>query len=98
MLNTLAVFQHSAFSIDQDSSLSIEHSALSAAVSENTGRISVHHSAGGAPGGGCWSDRISASHSMTRGCEEACAAKQRRSEEHTSELQSHHDLVCRLLL
>src|SRR5437773_4802993 len=25
-------------------------------------------------------------------------APQRRSEEHTSELQSHHDLVCRLLL
>src|SRR5437667_8652602 len=25
-------------------------------------------------------------------------ALQRRSEEHTSELQSHHDLVCRLLL
>src|SRR5437773_9511694 len=25
-------------------------------------------------------------------------ARQRRSEEHTSELQSHHDLVCRLLL
>src|SRR5437667_5671601 len=24
--------------------------------------------------------------------------RQRRSEEHTSELQSHHDLVCRLLL
>src|SRR5471032_1316605 len=27
-----------------------------------------------------------------------CAGKPRRSEEHTSELQSHHDLVCRLLL
>src|SRR5437773_9728883 len=26
------------------------------------------------------------------------ASSQRRSEEHTSELQSHHDLVCRLLL
>src|SRR5437773_9117209 len=25
-------------------------------------------------------------------------ARHRRSEEHTSELQSHHDLVCRLLL
>src|SRR5437773_9021838 len=25
-------------------------------------------------------------------------AKKKRSEEHTSELQSHHDLVCRLLL
>src|SRR5437667_1256085 len=29
---------------------------------------------------------------------EAEKRKQRRSEEHTSELQSHHDLVCRLLL
>src|SRR5215468_11964833 len=27
-----------------------------------------------------------------------CSAKFERSEEHTSELQSHHDLVCRLLL
>src|SRR5437667_6584974 len=27
-----------------------------------------------------------------------CAWDLRRSEEHTSELQSHHDLVCRLLL
>src|SRR5437773_5148567 len=27
-----------------------------------------------------------------------CDSVQRRSEEHTSELQSHHDLVCRLLL
>jgi len=26
------------------------------------------------------------------------SGKMRRSEEHTSELQSHHDLVCRLLL
>src|SRR5437667_4937313 len=26
------------------------------------------------------------------------SARARRSEEHTSELQSHHDLVCRLLL
>src|SRR5437773_9604219 len=26
------------------------------------------------------------------------STKERRSEEHTSELQSHHDLVCRLLL
>src|SRR5947207_9285323 len=29
---------------------------------------------------------------------EAVAAPRRRSEEHTSELQSHSDLVCRLLL
>src|SRR6266540_4639231 len=28
----------------------------------------------------------------------ACPHPQVRSEEHTSELQSHHDLVCRLLL
>src|SRR5437667_1361289 len=27
-----------------------------------------------------------------------CASVKARSEEHTSELQSHHDLVCRLLL
>ena len=29
---------------------------------------------------------------------EQCNDKNSRSEEHTSELQSHHDLVCRLLL
>src|SRR5437667_6727675 len=28
----------------------------------------------------------------------ACTSRSSRSEEHTSELQSHHDLVCRLLL
>src|SRR5437773_7468172 len=27
-----------------------------------------------------------------------CESSEKRSEEHTSELQSHHDLVCRLLL
>src|SRR5437667_4553185 len=27
-----------------------------------------------------------------------CTSRNQRSEEHTSELQSHHDLVCRLLL
>src|SRR5437773_7563674 len=32
----------------------------------------------------------------TLGVVEACPSQ--RSEEHTSELQSHHDLVCRLLL
>src|SRR5438034_3226520 len=34
------------------------------------------------------------------GCADACALRHRRnrSEEHTSELQSHSDLVCRLLL
>src|SRR5437773_7183803 len=30
--------------------------------------------------------------------EDAAAQRKFRSEEHTSELQSHHDLVCRLLL
>src|SRR6266540_5519939 len=39
----------------------------------------------------------------TRGCWTSCSNTRfrptaRRSEEHTSELQSHHDLVCRLLL
>src|SRR5437773_3441276 len=29
---------------------------------------------------------------------DSVSANSRRSEEHTSELQSHHDLVCRLLL
>src|SRR5438034_8319576 len=32
------------------------------------------------------------------GCRSAEAVRLRRSEEHTSELQSHSDLVCRLLL
>src|SRR6266851_5833675 len=31
-------------------------------------------------------------------CPSGSAGAGRRSEEHTSELQSHHDLVCRLLL
>src|SRR5437773_8466511 len=31
-------------------------------------------------------------------CASSWAVPRRRSEEHTSELQSHHDLVCRLLL
>src|SRR5437773_5881152 len=30
--------------------------------------------------------------------DDGTAGKNKRSEEHTSELQSHHDLVCRLLL
>src|SRR5437667_557429 len=34
----------------------------------------------------------------TGGRHRLCRAESRRSEEHTSELQSHHDLVCRLLL
>src|SRR5437773_8612875 len=33
-----------------------------------------------------------------RPCSTASPAPSSRSEEHTSELQSHHDLVCRLLL
>src|SRR5437667_6085905 len=40
--------------------------------------------------------------SPTNVCVLSCAfcgfARRKRSEEHTSELQSHHDLVCRLLL
>mgnify|MGYP003350592308 CR=1 FL=1 len=35
---------------------------------------------------------------ITAGIETSVASLQWRSEEHTSELQSHHDLVCRLLL
>src|SRR5437667_5223799 len=31
-------------------------------------------------------------------CDAASTSRATRSEEHTSELQSHHDLVCRLLL
>src|SRR5437667_8644311 len=34
----------------------------------------------------------------TKRCGQAEASAAARSEEHTSELQSHHDLVCRLLL
>src|SRR5437588_12131281 len=34
----------------------------------------------------------------TRRCWASCRRMQARSEEHTSELQSHSDLVCRLLL
>src|SRR5436190_16254132 len=35
---------------------------------------------------------------VSRRCFFACGAAAMRSEEHTSELQSHSDLVCRLLL
>src|SRR5260221_3677546 len=35
---------------------------------------------------------------MLRLCQRAVAMAAKRSEEHTSELQSHSDLVCRLLL
>src|SRR5437773_3428615 len=40
---------------------------------------------------------IAIAHSPTRSLSESPSAAT-RSEEHTSELQSHHDLVCRLLL
>src|SRR5260221_6967671 len=40
------------------------------------------------------SGRCCCRRSAGRGCRSSC----RRSEEHTSELQSHSDLVCRLLL
>src|SRR6266540_6757336 len=36
--------------------------------------------------------------SRSRGSPRTSRGPSRRSEEHTSELQSHHDLVCRLLL
>src|SRR5437667_3730457 len=57
-----------------------------------------------APGGTCRWTRAWATRSMpfrTRGTERVAHAlvhRHVRSEEHTSELQSHHDLVCRLLL
>src|SRR5260221_10408960 len=38
------------------------------------------------------------SHPPPSGEPAACRAEKNRSEEHTSELQSHSDLVCRLLL
>src|SRR6266571_5716620 len=34
----------------------------------------------------------------SRGCDRGCTCRPRRSEEHTSELQSHVNIVCRLLL
>src|SRR5437773_4461392 len=37
-------------------------------------------------------------HILAHSCQLACRQHVARSEEHTSELQSHHDLVCRLLL
>src|SRR5437773_4709542 len=42
-----------------------------------------------------WSSR---SGMRSLGLDSRLAKQPRRSEEHTSELQSHHDLVCRLLL
>src|SRR5438034_6750116 len=46
----------------------------------------------------CRSPRTSAIRSAVVCAEAASSARDRRSEEHTSELQSHSDLVCRLLL
>src|SRR5476649_2967962 len=37
-------------------------------------------------------------HGAAKGCERPFHQRRERSEEHTSELQSHSDLVCRLLL
>src|SRR5437667_7649975 len=48
-----------------------------------------------APAG--WRSNGSRPGSICRLCPD-CRSSRRRSEEHTSELQSHHDLVCRLLL
>src|SRR5438034_11538812 len=50
----------------------------------------------------CWRALDSARHAVararTRSCIASWAVSGIRSEEHTSELQSHSDLVCRLLL
>src|SRR5260221_2452023 len=43
-------------------------------------------------------DRVAARAGSSRRQEKKSTRKIRRSEEHTSELQSHSDLVCRLLL
>src|SRR5438034_8005709 len=43
------------------------------------------------------SSAAASARTITRSCARA-ASRNRRSEEHTSELQSHSDLVCRLLL
>src|SRR5437773_3689368 len=40
----------------------------------------------------------SRSRNSARSLSPPCPSRKDRSEEHTSELQSHHDLVCRLLL
>src|SRR3970282_3034807 len=44
------------------------------------------------------SPRDSRVESVSRPTNRTVQRRSRRSEEHTSELQSHHDLVCRLLL
>src|SRR5438132_11279968 len=79
------------------SSLSIAHPTRFYALSLHDALpISVHGAALGDPG-----ERRSApgSHRLAgaRRCEPG-ADRRSRSEEHTSELQSHSDLVCRLLL
>src|SRR5437773_8490896 len=49
--------------------------------------------------GDCGVQIVGASDSYGEAITERCELRQKsRSEEHTSELQSHHDLVCRLLL
>src|SRR5437773_11944968 len=47
--------------------------------------------------GWCSTNATTSTASSTR-CGSATSPASARSEEHTSELQSHHDLVCRLLL
>src|SRR5437667_5318909 len=42
--------------------------------------------------------KTTTSRSVARRATSSSVDAERRSEEHTSELQSHHDLVCRLLL
>src|SRR5438034_8144003 len=51
-----------------------------------------------APTSGLRIERASAPRTTTTNCRPVSAAAEERSEEHTSELQSHSDLVCRLLL
>src|SRR5437773_7573014 len=43
-------------------------------------------------------DQISVFQAVVEGIDDSLENANLRSEEHTSELQSHHDLVCRLLL
>src|SRR6266540_4872233 len=45
-----------------------------------------------------YSGRTTCGRSGIRCSPSSCTASRSRSEEHTSELQSHHDIVCRLLL
>src|SRR5690349_23969121 len=59
---------------------------------------SVHHDSGGAREGGCDGQRVGTGGGPAVGDDHEQRAPVRRSEEHTSELQSRRDLVCRLLL